>query len=432
MSKRKTTTALPTVNKNAGRQFKSRSDREAEVNRLVIIFSIVLTILIVVILGIAIFVEAVVAPNQAVAAVGGQTITVRDYQNRVRYERYETGIELAPIANSQFAQQFLTNDQFGPYAEMYRNLQIPTSMGQSVLNQLIDEAIIAQYARENNITVSEAEVDEQIFEAFGYDPTFSTATPTTAPSQTPTPIISPTPSPSPTPTEMPSVTPTLSPTPFPTGVPTATPGPTEQAETFQENKQQYEDAARQAAGADQAIIRQVFAARALREKVIEAVLGAPPKEQEQVKARHILLKSKEEADQVLASLQAGEDFGALAAALSQDPGSKERGGELDWAGRGVYVPQFEDAVFSAQIGDIIGPIDTSSNGPNFGFHIIQVQAREMRPLTDAEGLQERERLFTKWLEEQRNLRSAQTFPLWIEVTPSNPTLAELGLPESVQ
>jgi len=135
---------------------------------------------------------------------------------------------------------------------------------------------------------------------------------------------------------------------------------------------------------------------------------------------------------VLRALQNGESFAALAAALSQDPGSAAQGGELDWTGRGVFVPQFEEAVFNAEIGAIIGPIDTSSNGPNFGFHIIQVQQREMRPLTDEQARQAQARAFAQWLSEQRTARSAQTFPLWIEVVPNTPTLAELGLPERIQ
>jgi parvulin-like peptidyl-prolyl isomerase len=432
MSKSKSKTTTVPVSPKAGRVRRSRSERERAVDRAVWIASAVLGVVIVAILGIALFIEGVIVPQQAVASAGGESISVADFQQRVRYERWRTGLELIPVAQSQFAREFLTNSQFGPYADMYRDLQIPTQMGRKVLDRMLDALIIRQYARENGISVSPEEVDEQRFRFYGYEPNPSTATPTLTPTLTLTPFISPTPTNTPTPTAEPTVTVTPSPTPLPTGIPTATPDATARAKTFQEDQTNFTDAARRNVGVDGAFFTRLFTEEALRQKVLRAVAGEPPKEQLQVKARHILLKTQAEAEEVLRALQNGESFAALAAALSQDPGSAAQGGELDWTGRGVFVPQFEEAVFNAEIGAIIGPIDTSSNGPNFGFHIIQVQKREMRPLTDEQARQAQERAFAQWLSEQRTARGAQTFPLWIEVVPNTPTLAELGLPERIQ
>lgn len=432
MSKSKSKPTAVPVSPKAKQTRPPRSVRQRAVDRAVVIASIALGAVIVIILGIALFIEGVIVPTQPVASVGGENISVADFQQRVRYERWRTGLELIPVAQSQFAREFLTNSQFGPYADMYRDLQIPTQMGRKVLDRMIEALIVAQYARENGISVSPEDIEKQRFTFYGFDPDPSTPTPTLTPTLTLTPFVSPTPTNTPTPTPEPTITVTPSPTPLPTGIPTATPDATQRAKTFEEDQTNFTEAARRNVGVDEAFLNRLFAEAALREKVLKAVAGEPPKEELQVKARHILLKTQAEAEEVLRALQNGESFAALAAALSQDPGSATRGGELDWAGRGVYVPQFEEAVFNAEIGAVIGPIDTSANGPNFGFHIIQVQAREMRPLTEEQGRQIQERTFAQWLSEQRTARNAQTFPLWIDVVPTTPTLAELGLPERIQ
>lgn len=103
-------------------------------------------------------------------------------------------------------------------------------------------------------------------------------------------------------------------------------------------------------------------------------------QQERVRARHILLRVEDpsQADAVEARLadvrariEAGEDFAALAAELSDDPSSKARGGDLGFFGRGAMVPEFEQAAFDAAPGELVGPVRT-----NFGFHLIEVLERQ--------------------------------------------------------
>jgi parvulin-like peptidyl-prolyl isomerase len=83
-------------------------------------------------------------------------------------------------------------------------------------------------------------------------------------------------------------------------------------------------------------------------------------------ARHILVPTEQEAQGVLSRLAAGEDFAALAGELSQDPGSARQGGNLGAVVRGQTVPPFEEALFAAAPGQVVGPVQT-----DFGFHIIQ-------------------------------------------------------------
>lgn len=93
---------------------------------------------------------------------------------------------------------------------------------------------------------------------------------------------------------------------------------------------------------------------------------------------------------------AGEDFAALAAEYSDDPGSGANGGDLGWAKRGAYVPEFDATVFSLPIGETSELIKTQ-----FGYHIIQVIERDAnRPKDENTIAQEKSQAFQTWLQEQ--------------------------------
>ncbi len=104
------------------------------------------------------------------------------------------------------------------------------------------------------------------------------------------------------------------------------------------------------------------------------------KKGEEVTVRHILYKAdgtpasdaaaRAKADSAVKRLKGGADFAALAKAESEDPGSKDSGGELGAVSRGRMVQEFEDAAFGATQGDIVGPVKSP-----FGFHVIQVTGR---------------------------------------------------------
>jgi peptidyl-prolyl cis-trans isomerase C len=105
-------------------------------------------------------------------------------------------------------------------------------------------------------------------------------------------------------------------------------------------------------------------------------LGVP----EQIRARHILFKvdpaatqdqknkARDRAQAVLKQVQAGEDFAKLAAAHSDDAGSKAKGGDLGYFSPGRMVPDFEDVAFYTNPGETSDIVETK-----FGFHIIKVE-----------------------------------------------------------
>jgi parvulin-like peptidyl-prolyl isomerase len=87
---------------------------------------------------------------------------------------------------------------------------------------------------------------------------------------------------------------------------------------------------------------------------------------EEVHVRHILVKDKAKAEKLLAQLKGGADFAAVAKEHSEDPGSKEDGGDLGFFGRGRMVQPFEEAAFKLKPGELSGLVETQ-----FGFHILQ-------------------------------------------------------------
>ncbi len=91
---------------------------------------------------------------------------------------------------------------------------------------------------------------------------------------------------------------------------------------------------------------------------------------EEVEARHILVETEAEAEEIVAQLEEGADFAELAGEYSIDSSNKDEGGYLGFFGRGMMVPEFEEAAFSLAVGDLSGPVST-----NFGFHIIEVLDR---------------------------------------------------------
>ena len=106
-----------------------------------------------------------------------------------------------------------------------------------------------------------------------------------------------------------------------------------------------------------------------------------------VKASHILINfnnnkdsAKLEADKIMAEVKSGKTpFAILATKYSQDQGSARNGGDVGFFGKGRMVKPFEDAAFAANVGDIVGPVETQ-----FGYHIIKVDDKKTDDLKYSE------------------------------------------------
>lgn len=106
----------------------------------------------------------------------------------------------------------------------------------------------------------------------------------------------------------------------------------------------------------------------LRAAYAEKVAAA--KGQEEVRARHILVTSEDEAKKISADVKKGSDFEKIAKDKSTDKGSGANGGELGWFTKDRMVPEFAEAAFKLKKGDISTPVKTE-----FGWHIIKVEDR---------------------------------------------------------
>ncbi len=109
-------------------------------------------------------------------------------------------------------------------------------------------------------------------------------------------------------------------------------------------------------------------AQALRAFYDQRIASAPP--EEEVRARHILVETEAEANAVLAQLRGGANFEAIARERSRDPGSGQEGGDLGFFTRDRMVPEFAEAAFATQAGQLAGPVRSQ-----FGWHVIRVEER---------------------------------------------------------
>jgi peptidyl-prolyl cis-trans isomerase D len=131
---------------------------------------------------------------------------------------------------------------------------------------------------------------------------------------------------------------------------------------------------------------------------------------EQRRAAHILIETdgsddataKEKIDEVAKRLASGEDFSALAKELSQDPGSANEGGDLGFAGPGVYDPAFEEALYGLEEGQVSAPVRS-----DFGWHLIKLLGVQSPEIPTLESLK---------LELVRELKAQQVEQRFVEAS----------------
>ena len=119
--------------------------------------------------------------------------------------------------------------------------------------------------------------------------------------------------------------------------------------------------------------RKAVTAEAARKLYDETVKALAP--EEEVRARHILVETEDEAKTAHARVKGGEDFAKVAAELSKDPGSKGEGGDLGFFAKDRMVEAFAEAAFKLAPGEVSDPVKTQ-----FGFHVIKVEEKRTKPL----------------------------------------------------
>ena len=442
----------------------ARLERERRQTNAILFVFIGLLVVVAGLIGYSILYNVYLKARQPVAKVGNVNITVSEWQARVLLQnqnlqsQYNMYQQYSQMLGMDFTQQM---------QQIQSELSDPTSLGQSVLDQMIDEELIRQEAAKRGITASKAEVDEAVQSAYSFYPNGS-PTPTITPTGvsfptlspdtlayvtlTPTPTITPkftyTPTSASTPTSAPSATlqaaqattgtpgataaasatatATLTATPSPTATltatatatagPTDTPLPTATPYTLQGFQKTYKDSLANYAklGMSEDQLRSLYEVNILRQKLMNVITGDTPRSQDEVWARHILVADEATAIAVRNRLLNGEDFAKVAAEVSTDTGSKDNGGDLGWFGKGQMVPEFEAAAFSLPIGQISQPIKSQ-----YGYHIIQVLAHNVVPLDASAYDQARQKAFSDWLTQARITYKVVTYnSVWQALVPT--------------
>lgn len=100
---------------------------------------------------------------------------------------------------------------------------------------------------------------------------------------------------------------------------------------------------------------------------------------EVIRARQIVVKTEQEAKEILSKIKAGEDFSKLAMERSVDVGTRENGGDMGWFDRGKMVKELEEAAFSLREGEVSDVVRTI-----YGYHIVKLETRVMGPPVELE------------------------------------------------
>jgi peptidyl-prolyl cis-trans isomerase C len=107
------------------------------------------------------------------------------------------------------------------------------------------------------------------------------------------------------------------------------------------------------------------------------------KPEQEVRARHILVETEDEAKKALARVKGGEDFGKVAGEVSKDPGSKTDGGDLGFFTKDRMVQPFAEAAFKLEPAQVSEPVQSQ-----FGWHVIRVEEKRMQPIPPYEEMKE--------------------------------------------
>lgn len=417
-----------------------RERREAKEKRQIqmIVGGVVGVLALIVLVGIII--EFIVVPGQTVATVNNEEISMRDWQEQVRYQRAQLIVSIeeqydlffddeAEDVDAAETQAIQTVQQFSQ-----QQISLLTSnyelLGQFVLDRMIENELVLQGAAERGIAISEADIDQAIGERFNY---FDGGLPTPRPTLTP----SPEPTPSLTPVvgvvvEEPAAAEDEDAEPLPTNTPLPTATPVSEA-SFQEQLNEQLDAI-DGEGANTDLYREEVEMSLYRERLAEELFIEQelPTAEDHVSAFLLTFGSEEEANNAVQAI-AATDFLTVWNTIRSTPPDPEaenpstaRATELLWRtqdqfGNQFTMGQFVPALFELEVGEVSEVIvDAQGNTPV--WVIAQVSGREVRELDEFTIQQRQQEALGAWLQEQIDSDDVQIFENWRSRVPRQPAL----------
>ncbi|GAB4570870.1 MAG: hypothetical protein Kow0077_06090 [Anaerolineae bacterium] len=267
--------------------------------------------------------DPAIAPDTVIATVAGHDITVEEFRNRVRYERWlaldglarnvqTAGLRPADIANPQ-------NTMAPTVVGVLYTLQNAESFAEAVLTSMIRERIMHAEYLARGLEPNTALYNNLWLRLVGLEAGASSGLPE---------------------------------------------GFDEAVEAFMARVAPYSDIR-------EVDLRFILTVRSEQQTLLDVIGSEAEIDPRALEIRHILVATEEEAQEVLRQLQAGADFGTLAREVSLDQSARGNGGDLGYFERGVMVAPFEEAAFGAEVGETVGPVQT-----DFGYHVIEVLDRE--------------------------------------------------------
>lgn len=371
----------------------SKWQREQRARRLIIFGGLAALAVVLAIIGFGYWQDRFGRGQERVATVYGEPITLNQLVERLR-----------PTARIYQEQLRIYEGQ--GQAEIAAQLRLQVSqLPDQVLNDLIEERLVAHKAEELGLTVTPDEVEAQIRDTLAVQQALNQPAPT------------PEPAPEATPGAEAAASPTAVPTPE--GTPTPRPSPTPYPTLTEEQVPTAYQALLAEIGMSDADYREQVRAGLLRNRVYDALGADVPTSEEQVHARHILVGDEAKAREILDKLNAGAKWEDLVSE-STDTATKDKGGDLGWFGRGVMTPAFEEAAFSLQPGQRSGVVQSP-----FGYHVIEVLERDPnRTIDEARLRQLKDQAYQAWLSASRSVNATSQ----LDESQRSWALRQVGLP----
>ena len=393
------------------------------------IAGVVILALIAIVIAVAVVNELFITPDRPVATVGDQTIALRDWQERVTYERAQRIIFLENQLEA-FGGDVGIVQQFG--GSVINELLDPEGLGENVLNVMAEEMVICDAVAERGLEISDADVQNEINVNFGFFGDGVSPTDTPAPTQTiqPTPSLTPIPTPGSAdgaPTETPIPTPTTGPTatPFPTATPLSQ---TAFDEQFGEIMTSVTDL-----GATEAAYRNVVRAQLCRDRLADALAEEQSLSRlaPQASIFVITADTEEAANEVQAQI---EEEGFLTAwntiaSRVDDPEATEapptQSFELLWrtqdALQASVGADVAAAAFELPVNEPSEVIAVDNGDDTTSYYLIMVSGREERELDESEYDTRRTELVQTFADEALT-GNLQLNELWRSRVPTLPVL----------
>jgi hypothetical protein len=404
-----------------------RARKQQRQLRQVRIGAAIVALILVLVLIVAVVNELIITPNRAVATVNEQAISLRAFQERVRFERAQRIISLENQLEA-FQGDVGIIQQFAGQAII--ELQDAEGLGQAVLNRMIDEEIVRQAAVERGIVVTDEDVTAEIGSFFNY---FDGGLPTPQPTATQTPA--PTPSLTPIPAIITDTLPTATVLPTATLGPTSTPLPTQTPVSQTAFDEQYGEllADLGAYGVKEQAYREAIRIRIYAQRLLEVLAEEADLPETSLQASLFLLSyaSAEAAQAGLADIQASDYLTVWNAVRSNPPAPDEEGvqlvtaSEILWRTREEFTANFGEqvaqAAFTLPLNRPSAPLTLDPTIDETRYLIVQVSGREIRPLS-ADALQANQQQLLAGFIEQRVATGVVINDVWRSRVPTVPVL----------